>query len=105
MRLGLLVSAQQHLDPDSQFIRPEGLDEVVIPTAAQADEAVVEMRELAEHQDGSFQTRFAHRPGDLQAVTTRQHPVKGDRIKLAAECQLQSLGAVETGLSLEATAR
>jgi hypothetical protein len=73
--------AQQRAAAGQQFGEREGFREIIVRTAVEADDAVIERVARGQHQDRRVHAALPDMPEDFDAVTIRQHPVEHDQIK------------------------
>ena len=80
-RLGARRPAQQRADARDQFGKGEGLDQIIVRPAFQAEDAVLDGIAGRQEQDGCFSAAGAERLENFDAAVAGQHPVEHDQIK------------------------
>src|SRR5882757_3046079 len=89
-----VAASPQRLDTRQQFDKGKRLDEVVVAAGAQAADAIVDLPERTDDQDGRGDTVVAQLAHDRDAVDVRKHAVDRDDRIVAGGAAVQRLVAV-----------
>lgn len=87
---GATRAAQDRLDARIEFGQRERLDQIVVGTAAQTLQAIIERVAGSEHDHRHLAAGFAQAAAELVAIHAGQHDVEDDQVVMPGQRQMQS---------------